>query len=371
MIYRGVTFFLTLIIAIVGCAPMQPEIVPVPEFTIDDQYNYVTNVRLVVGQPIMVQGRVHGNHVTVEPRFEWNSAKQSGQFIWMVTYYGAREISISHLAISFDGRMIDPKYELGGPFPYTLSGLSLEAKVFLPEQFSEAISYSTRLRLLIKGKGVQVDADLNAYAIDCLIKFYRAATARKTKWLTETMQAVKIEKSQGARQVDTKYVNVDVANIRTGPSKTATVTRKNHYLDAIVCIDSLVGDWIAIQNGETDLHWIHKGLLSDSYSAAEEEHAKRQAVKAKEDNRSRSTPYDRLEEQSNKSPVSSGRHASYIRIGTPSDDVANIRGRCVDTQVLGSDENGLIVAWHYPDVTYIMKRWSVGGVDCYRVAEKK
>ncbi len=61
--------------------------------------------------------------------------------------------------------------------------------------------------------------------------------------------------------------------------------------------------------------------------------------------------------------------SSSIKYGTSADDVIDIRGHCQSTKQLGSDQNGLIVAWYYTDVTYIMKRWTIGGVECYRVAE--
>ncbi|MFH1010588.1 MAG: hypothetical protein V1784_05075 [bacterium] len=66
---------------------------------------------------------------------------------------------------------------------------------------------------------------------------------------------------------------------------------------------------------------------------------------------------------------SSTKSTTSIGRGTPADDVLSIRGQCLYTEQLGSDENGLIVAWHYSDVTYIMKRWTIGGVECYRIAE--
>ncbi|RPH92444.1 hypothetical protein EHM69_12765 [candidate division KSB1 bacterium] len=69
--------------------------------------------------------------------------------------------------------------------------------------------------------------------------------------------------------------------------------------------------------------------------------------------------------------ISPGDNVGYIGYGTPADDVVRTRGSCDYTEVLGSDDNGLIVAWHYPDVTYVMKRSTRNGIECYRVAEKR
>lgn len=66
---------------------------------------------------------------------------------------------------------------------------------------------------------------------------------------------------------------------------------------------------------------------------------------------------------------SHSKSTTSISRGTPADDVLSIRGQCLHTEQLGSDENGLIVAWHYSDATYIMKRWTIGGIECYRVDE--
>ena len=61
-----------------------------------------------------------------------------------------------------------------------------------------------------------------------------------------------------------------------------------------------------------------------------------------------------------------------IVIGTPADDVLAIRGKSpYPTKVVGEDANGLIVEWKYPDGIYIMRRSTIGGVTCYRVAEMK
>jgi len=58
-----------------------------------------------------------------------------------------------------------------------------------------------------------------------------------------------------------------------------------------------------------------------------------------------------------------------IHIGMPADDLLATLGKGLATEVVGQDKNGLIVKWYYPDAVYTMKRWTEGGVECYRVAE--
>ena len=61
-----------------------------------------------------------------------------------------------------------------------------------------------------------------------------------------------------------------------------------------------------------------------------------------------------------------------IVIGTPADDVTAIRGRPpYPTEVVGKDSNGLIIEWEYSDGIYVMRRWTIDGGTCYRVAEMK
>ena len=57
-----------------------------------------------------------------------------------------------------------------------------------------------------------------------------------------------------------------------------------------------------------------------------------------------------------------------IYVGMPADDVHDILGKGTGTQVVGRDENGLVVKWYYPDAVYTMKRWTEDGVTRYRVA---
>ena len=58
-----------------------------------------------------------------------------------------------------------------------------------------------------------------------------------------------------------------------------------------------------------------------------------------------------------------------VRIGTPSDDVLQLWGKGTTVRQLGTDSQGLVVEWVYPEVTLVMKLREVGGVTRYRVAE--
>ncbi|MFH1336534.1 MAG: hypothetical protein ABII96_08450 [Candidatus Zixiibacteriota bacterium] len=61
-----------------------------------------------------------------------------------------------------------------------------------------------------------------------------------------------------------------------------------------------------------------------------------------------------------------------IIIGTPADDVLAIRGKPpYPSEVVGKDINGLIIEWEYPDGIYVLRRWTVNGITCYRVSEMK
>ena len=58
-----------------------------------------------------------------------------------------------------------------------------------------------------------------------------------------------------------------------------------------------------------------------------------------------------------------------VCIGMPADDVLKVWGKGVRTEALGTDSEGLIVAWVYQDARLIMKRSWLGGTYQYRVAE--
>ncbi len=56
-----------------------------------------------------------------------------------------------------------------------------------------------------------------------------------------------------------------------------------------------------------------------------------------------------------------------VVIGTLADTVLELRGKSVSTKQIGRDDNGLLVEWHYPDVTYLMGRKHQNGIEAYRV----
>ena len=56
-----------------------------------------------------------------------------------------------------------------------------------------------------------------------------------------------------------------------------------------------------------------------------------------------------------------------VTIGTLAETVLEARGKAVSARQVGRDENGLLVEWQYPDVTYLMARRLQGGIEAYRV----
>jgi len=58
-----------------------------------------------------------------------------------------------------------------------------------------------------------------------------------------------------------------------------------------------------------------------------------------------------------------------VYIGMPTDDVLKVLSEGLRSEQVGSDAEGLIVEWVYEDATLVMKRWEIGGIACYRVAE--
>ena len=57
----------------------------------------------------------------------------------------------------------------------------------------------------------------------------------------------------------------------------------------------------------------------------------------------------------------------WVKIGTPADTVLELRGKGISSRQVGRDENGLLVEWEYPDVTYLMGRRVQNGIEAYRV----
>ena len=58
-----------------------------------------------------------------------------------------------------------------------------------------------------------------------------------------------------------------------------------------------------------------------------------------------------------------------VRIGMPADDVLKAWGKGSAVREVGTDSKGLVVEWHYPYATLVIKMKTIGGVTCYRVAE--
>lgn len=56
-----------------------------------------------------------------------------------------------------------------------------------------------------------------------------------------------------------------------------------------------------------------------------------------------------------------------VTVGTLADTVLEVRGKASSVRQVGRDENGLLVEWQYPDVTYLMGRRLQGGIEAYRV----
>jgi hypothetical protein len=56
-----------------------------------------------------------------------------------------------------------------------------------------------------------------------------------------------------------------------------------------------------------------------------------------------------------------------VKIGMPADKVLELRGKGISSRQVGRDENGLLVEWEYPDVTYLMGLRVQNGIEVYRV----
>ena len=74
----------------------------------------------------------------------------------------------------------------------------------------------------------------------------------------------------------TMYVNVDAANVRSGPAKDQPIVAKLKFLDPVTATGALNGDWVEIQltsgDGGTTKAWIHSSLISASTDQAKAVH---------------------------------------------------------------------------------------------------
>ena len=79
--------------------------------------------------------------------------------------------------------------------------------------------------------------------------------------------------SGGEKSLRTLYVNVASANVRSMPSKDATVVAKLKFLDPVGATGALDGEWVQIEvtmsDGAIGKAWIHSTLVSASKEQAE------------------------------------------------------------------------------------------------------
>jgi hypothetical protein len=79
--------------------------------------------------------------------------------------------------------------------------------------------------------------------------------------------------SGGELTLRTLYVNVNSANVRSMPSKDATVVAKLKFLDPVGATGALDGEWVQVEvtmsDGAIGKAWIHSTLVSASKEQAE------------------------------------------------------------------------------------------------------
>ncbi len=77
----------------------------------------------------------------------------------------------------------------------------------------------------------------------------------------------------GEQTLRTLYVNVNSANVRSMPSKDATIVAKLKFLDPIGATGALDGEWVQVEvtmsDGAIGKAWIHSTLVSASKEQAE------------------------------------------------------------------------------------------------------
>jgi hypothetical protein len=77
----------------------------------------------------------------------------------------------------------------------------------------------------------------------------------------------------GEQTLRTLYVNVTSANVRSMPSKEATVVAKLKFLDPVGATGALDGEWVQVEvtmsDGAIGKAWIHSTLVSASKEQAE------------------------------------------------------------------------------------------------------
>jgi len=77
----------------------------------------------------------------------------------------------------------------------------------------------------------------------------------------------------GEQTLRTLYVNVNSANVRSMPSKDATIVAKLKFLDPVGATGALDGEWVQVEvtmsDGAIGKAWIHSTLVSASREQAE------------------------------------------------------------------------------------------------------
>ena len=58
---------------------------------------------------------------------------------------------------------------------------------------------------------------------------------------------------------------------------------------------------------------------------------------------------------------------TQVGLGTPADSILKYRGRARIVRQRGSDAQGLLVEWAYPDAVYVIGRRESQGITAYRV----
>jgi hypothetical protein len=90
---------------------------------------------------------------------------------------------------------------------------------------------------------------------------------------SSTPAAAAAESHAGEKTLRTLYVNVASANVRSMPSKEATVVAKLKFLDPVGATGMLDGEWVQVEvtmsDGAVGKAWIHSTLVSASKEQAE------------------------------------------------------------------------------------------------------
>ena len=81
------------------------------------------------------------------------------------------------------------------------------------------------------------------------------------------------ESAGGAQTLRTLYVNVASANVRSMPTRDATIVAKLKFLDPVGATGALDGEWVQVEvtmsDGAIGKAWIHSTLVSASKEQAE------------------------------------------------------------------------------------------------------